>query len=126
MSTAQTTPPHPIEHAAALQREQPLLAVDTALRAFGDTRGHRSGPETDHYLDILGSAILLASGVTRERGERPFDRVFADSRADGLATAVLLRLLVLDDDVSRTNSFVAVPSPCWIGGWDPSCMGAWV
>ncbi len=95
MSTATQ---HPIERAASLTAEQPILAIDFALRAFGDTRGHRSGPETDHYLDILGAAILRASTTTRQRGERPFDRIFADARCDVHASAALLRLLVLDDD----------------------------
>jgi hypothetical protein len=90
---------HPIDRAARLTAEQPILALDAALRAFGDTRGHRSGPDTDHYLDVLGGAILRGSGITAGDGGRPFERVFADTRADALATATLLRLLVLDDHV---------------------------
>jgi hypothetical protein len=92
-----TAAEHPIECAARLTDDEPMLAVDWALRAFGDTRGSRSDSETAHYLDILGSAILRASGVARERGERPMDCVFGETRCDAIATASLLRMLVLDD-----------------------------
>ena len=104
---------HPIERAASLRDEQPVLAIDTALRAFADTRDHRSEGETAHYLDVLGGAILAASGVPRTRGERQFDQVFPDTRCDVYATAALLRLLVLDDGVFsdshlRGRAFVAL------------------
>ena len=90
---------HPIERAERLIDGQPILALDWALRAFGDTRGHRSDPDTVHYLDVMGAAVLRASGITLDSDEPPLDRMFREPVCDALATAALLRLLVLDDDV---------------------------
>jgi len=58
---------HPIERAESAIATEPLLAVDIALLAFGQTRGHRSTWETNHYYDVLAersagqadSALLL-------------------------------------------------------------------
>ena len=96
---AQSTSTHPIDRASEHLEEHPLLAADLALLALGSTRGHRSVEETRHFLDILASAVMAASSCSPDSDEDPVTGMFAERACDSLATAALLRLLVLDEDV---------------------------
>lgn len=97
--TADTEPAHPIDRAEGLIDTNPLLATDLALTALGTTSGHRSDPETQHYLELLSRAVMAASACTIEAGRDPVEAMLAEGRCDHLACAALLRLLVLDEDV---------------------------
>lgn len=90
---------HPIERAQALIEIAPLLAADFALMAFGQTRGHRGEPETEFYTDVLGRAVLAATGVSLPAGAAPVVTMLSERGCEKLACAALLRLLVLDDSV---------------------------
>jgi hypothetical protein len=89
---------HPIDRAHERLTHQPLLAADLALLALGATRGHRSDAETSHYLDLLATAVMAASSCPDTGHEDPVTAMLAGT-CDSLATAALLRLLVLDEDV---------------------------
>jgi hypothetical protein len=90
---------HPIDRAQSCIGEQPLLAADLALIALGTTKGYRSEPETQHYLEVLARAVVGASSCPEPGSGDPVKAMFEHGRCDSLACASLLRLLVLDEDV---------------------------
>ncbi len=95
-----TTPvTHPIDRAEQVIAGDPLLAADLALLALGATRGHRSEPETEHYLDVLAQAVMAASSCPVQDGQDVVEGMLAEGKCDHLACAALLRLLVLDEAV---------------------------
>jgi hypothetical protein len=89
---------HPIERAESAIATEPLLAVDIALLAFGQTRGHRSTWETNHYYDVLGRAVCRASGLSSPPKGEGFRLMLNEPICHGLACAALLRLLALDEE----------------------------
>jgi hypothetical protein len=90
---------HPIDRAEHLVTTDPLLAADLSLVALGNTRGHRSPPETQHYLEVLAQAVMTASSCNITAEADVVDAMLSDGKCDHLACAALLRLLVLDEDV---------------------------
>jgi hypothetical protein len=90
---------HPIDRARENLGHHPLLAADLALLALGATRGHRSDTETGLYLDVLATAIIAANSCPDAGREDPVTAMLSEGTCDSLATAALLRLLVLDEDV---------------------------
>lgn len=94
---------HPIDRARESLTHHPLLAADLALLALGATRGHRSDAETTHYLDILATAVMAANSCPDAGHEDPVTAMLTEGGCDSLATAALLRLLVLDEDVFADN-----------------------
>src|SRR5436309_338071 len=102
--TAETELAHPIDRAERLISSDPLFATDLALTALGATSGHRSEPETQHYLEVLARAVMTASGCSAQSGRDPVEAMLAEGKCDHLACAALLRLLVLDEDVFTRDS----------------------
>jgi len=93
------TDAHPIDRARENLAQRPLVAADLSLLALGATRGHRSGAETSHYLDLLARAVMSASSCAEGDSDDPVTAMLSEGSCDSLATAALLRLLVLDEDV---------------------------
>jgi hypothetical protein len=91
---------HPIEQAKRDLSTRPVLAIDSALAAFGVTRRQRTEQKTTAYLDVLARAVINASDVPSPKaGEDPVKAMLADRKCDRMACASLLRLLILDDEV---------------------------
>lgn len=88
---------HPIDRALEEAHRRPLVALDFALRALAVIRGHRSDPETDHYLDVLAYAVCCASGVVLQSHENAFNTMIAERSCHELAAVALVRLLAVDD-----------------------------
>jgi hypothetical protein len=97
--TASSDVTHPIDRAQRLLTSDPLLAADLSLVALGNTRGHRSPPETEHYLEILSQAVMAASSCAVVAESNVVEAMLAEGKCDHLACAALLRLLVLDEGV---------------------------
>lgn len=89
---------HPIDRAVAAIAEEPLVAVDLALRAMAVTRGYRSDGETEYDLDVLGHAVCRASGLGAASQVGGFRMMLDEAVCHELACAALLRLLALDDE----------------------------
>lgn len=94
--SATKAPAKPIKRARKLVSTRPLLAVDTALLAFKETRAKRADVETREYLDVLARAVFAASASTPPVNEDPVEAMLSDRSCDRIACASLLRLLVLD------------------------------